>query len=151
MQTITIANEILLEEVSQLLRKGNHVTIRTKGNSMLPFIRGGKDRVTLVPAEELRKGDIVLAKIAPGHFVLHRIRRLEGNTVILMGDGNLRGTERCDRASIAGKVEKIIRPDGRTTDCGSRTEQRKARLWETLMPVRRILLAAYRRIYLIKA
>ena len=40
MNTITIANEILLEEVRRLLMKGNNVTIRAKGNSMLPFITG---------------------------------------------------------------------------------------------------------------
>ena len=66
MNTITIANEILLEEVRRLLMKGNNVTIRAKGNSMLPFITGGKDRVTLAPAKELRTGDIVVAGTSVG-------------------------------------------------------------------------------------
>ena len=105
MNTITIANEILLEEVRRLLMKGNNVTIRAKGNSMLPFITGGKDRVTLAPSKELRTGDIVLAEITPGHYVLHRIVSLDGDSVTLMGDGNLESAAP-RKTRPAGRMEK---------------------------------------------
>ena len=144
MNTITIANEILLEEVRRLLMKGNNVTIRAKGNSMLPFITGGKDRVTLAPAKELRTGDIVLAEITPGHYVLHRIVSLDGDSVTLMGDGNLYATERCKKVQIAGKVMTIVR-NGRSVSCRSLKERSLSGLWRGLLPVRRYLLYFLRR------
>lgn len=146
MNTRIIANDILLGEISRLLAEGKTVTMRTKGNSMLPFITGGKDRVTLVPPEELKIGDIVLAETGPGHYVLHRLIRTENDTVILMGDGNLRGTEQCPKTAVSGKVVRIIRENGKQVDCTTRTELRKWRAWMALRPLRRILLAVYRRL-----
>lgn len=146
MNTITIANEILLEEVRRLLMKGSNVTIRAKGNSMLPFITGGKDRVTLAPAKELRTGDIVLAEITPGHYVLHRIVSLDGDSVTLMGDGNLRGMEHCTRKDITGTAVRVHKASGKTIDCTSAAARKRARIWKALLPVRRVLLAVWKRV-----
>ena len=43
----TLPNEVLLEDAGALLAEGREVCITPKGNSMLPFIRDGKDSVTL--------------------------------------------------------------------------------------------------------
>lgn len=59
MRTTTVSNEVLLPEVAKLLDEGRKVTIKAKGNSMLPFMVG------------------------------HRIIKIDGEKVILMGDGNL--------------------------------------------------------------
>jgi phage repressor protein C with HTH and peptisase S24 domain len=46
------------------------------GSSMEPFLKGGRDRVTLVPpgARPVRRGDVVLFQRDCGAFVLHRVR-----------------------------------------------------------------------------
>ena len=139
MRTTTVPNEVLLPEVAKLLDEGRKVTIKAKGNSMLPFIIGGRDKVVLQKNEEYGKGDAVLAEIAPETFVLHRIIKIDGEKVILMGDGNLIGTEQCSIENICGQVVAIVR-NGR---------QRKVKyrhIWQTLLPIRRYLLAIYRRI-----
>ena len=41
MNKMVVPNEILLEEAADLLARGIEVILMTKGNSMLPFIRGG--------------------------------------------------------------------------------------------------------------
>lgn len=146
MDTKTIANEILLGEVARLLAEGRSVTLRAKGNSMNPFIEGGKDLVKLVPADGIKAGDIALAETSAGRYVLHRVVKAEGDSVTLMGDGNLRGTERCRRADIRGKAALIVKPDGRAVDCTSRAELRKAAAWRRLLPLRRALLAVWRRL-----
>lgn len=87
---IIVPNVILLSEVERMLKEGKQVTLRAKGNSMLPFIRNGRDSVMLTGKFQLQKGDIVLAKTNQGTFVLHRIIRLNEQTITLMGDGNLR-------------------------------------------------------------
>lgn len=145
MQRITVPNEQLLPEVERMLAHGTTVTLRVKGNSMQPFIVGSRDSVVLIPATHLRKGDIVLARLADNRYVLHRILRFQEEEVTLLGDGNLLATEHCLASDISGKVIKIIR-NGKYVDADSPAEKRKAALWETALPVRRYLLAIYRRI-----
>jgi len=135
----TLPNDILLGEVSAALQEGRDVVITPTGNSMRPFIRGGVDRVALRKRETLAVGDIVLAFL-DGRYVLHRIVALDGDAVTLMGDGNLRGKERGHAGDIVGTVTEIIRPDGRRRAPG------KGRLWRALLPVRRYLLAIYKRL-----
>lgn len=147
MQRLNIPNEILLPEIEKLLASGTCVTLRTKGNSMLPFIVGDRDCVTLEPADNLRLKDIVLAHLPNGHFVLHRIIHIKGEYITLMGDGNLSGKEYCLAKDICGKV-RTIRKKGKNIDPNTKAERLKAAVWLKILPVRRHLLAIYRRIYL---
>lgn len=133
-----LPNDILLGEVAAVLREGREAIITPLGNSMLPFIRGGRDRVVLRKEPDIAEGDIVLVH-AGGRYILHRILAVKGDAVTLMGDGNLRGTEHCTRAEVLGTVSEILLPDGRVRKPG------RARLWLALRPIRRYLLAIYKR------
>lgn len=147
MQKLIVSNNLLFDEVCRLLEQDKQVSILAKGNSMLPFIRGGRDSVLLEKAPpELSVGDIVLFK-TDGRYILHRVWRIDGENITLMGDGNLCGQEHCLRKDVVGKAVRILPPDGRPLDCNTACERRKARLWRMLRPVRRYLLACYRRIY----
>ena len=136
----TLPNEFLLGEVAAVLRDGREAVIIPTGNSMLPFIRGGVDRVVLHREPDVAVGDIVLVRIGE-HYILHRVIAREGDALTLMGDGNLAGTERCSAADVLGAVSEIIRPSGRRRVPG------RARLWRFLKPVRRYLLGIYRRLF----
>ena len=141
----TVPNEILLGEVAAVLQEGREAVIIPTGNSMLPFIRGGVDRVALRKMPSLAVGDILLAKIGD-NYILHRLIARNGDALTLMGDGNLRGTEHCTPADVIGTVAAVIRPDGR-----ERTPSR-GRLWRllrplrSLRPLRRVILAFCRRL-----
>lgn len=139
MNKVTIPNSVLFEEVAAVLQEGREAVITPTGNSMRPFIRGGVDRVVLGLRDTLAVGDIVLARF-DGRYILHRILALDGEAVTLMGDGNLRGRERVRTADVIGTVTAIIKPDGQRRTPG------KGRLWRVLLPVRRYLLAIYRRL-----
>ena len=145
MQRIVLANDVLLPEVIRLLDEGESVGLRVKGYSMLPFIVGERDSVVLGKVEALKVGDIVLAHLADGRYVLHRILSLADERVTLMGDGNLYGTEECRKQDIAGIAVKILR-NGKYIDPASPGERCKAKLWKILKPCRRYLLGIYRRI-----
>ena len=137
-----IANEILLAEVGRLLSEGKDVVLMTKGFSMNPFIRGGRDSVLLrrMSPESIAAGDIVLAEVVKDRYVLHRVVRVDGGRLTLMGDGNIVGQEHCGKENVLGTVLSIVRPSGRQVKPG------KARLWRSFGPfVRRVLLALYRR------
>lgn len=145
--SVTMPNDILLGEVRNLIREGRSVIIMTKGLSMLPFIVGKKDSVLLEGTEEVKPGDIALAEISEGKYVLHRVIAVDGGTVTLRGDGNLRGVERCPFAGIVGVVKEIRHADGSSTNPGSASQMRRWRRWQRLpYIVRRYWLAFYRRL-----
>lgn len=142
-ETVQISNSQFFEEVARMLSEGATVTIPTLGSSMLPFIKGGRDKVALRSPQGIRRGDIVLARLEGNRYVLHRIYRLSEDRVTLMGDGNLQAVENCASCCVIGVAVKIIR-GGREVDCRSRKERLKAAIWRRLLPLRRYLLAGIR-------
>lgn len=144
-EQMTLPNEILLSQVSQLLSEGHAVTIQAKGRSMFPFITGGRDSVILQKADNIQIGDIVLASLTDRGYILHRIFDITEKGITLMGDGNAYQKEECRLEDIAGKVVKIIR-NARYVDCSSSSEQYKVRIWRMLLPIRKYILGIYYRI-----
>lgn len=145
MQTKTVPNAELIPAIGKLIEEGQEVIFKPKGVSMLPFIRGGRDSVLLRKADGLKVGDIALAEISEGRYVLHRIEKIEGEVIVLMGDGNLVGRERCRKEDVMAIAVKIIK-ENKEIDCQSPRHMRMAEIWKRLLPVRRYLLAIYRRI-----
>lgn len=139
MESKVIPNDVLFETAGGFIAEGKSVLFIPEGRSMLPFIRGGRDSVVLTrPSAPLEVGDIVLAR-AGGRYVVHRIRAVEGDEVTLMGDGNLRGKEKCTTGDVIGIVTEIVKPGGRRVKPG------KGFLWRKLLPARRLLLAVLKR------
>lgn len=132
-------NEVFFAEIGRMLQHGESVTLRPKGNSMLPFIVEGRDHIVLQKAGNVEVGSVVLARLPGNRYVLHRVYKMEGEHIVLMGDGNLHATEYCCREDVAGVVVKIIR-DGRVIDITSSSQLFMAALWRKLLPVRRYLL-----------
>ncbi|MBO4454864.1 MAG: S24/S26 family peptidase [Bacteroidales bacterium] len=144
---IIVPNAIMLGQVSEFLSEGRSVVINTKGQSMSPFIRGERDSVELVKQPSVEVGDIVLAQLAPGHYVLHRVNAISGNRVRLKGDGNLDSTEACTLQDICGTAVAILHRGKRRIDCTTRCRKRCYRRWVAAPRiVRRIVLGFYRRI-----
>ena len=137
------SNEIYFSEVERILSEGQSVQIPAKGKSMFPFIHDRKDLLIVGHAENLETGDIVLAHLPNGIFVLHRIIQFSSQHIILMGDGNIQAKEYCQRSQIIGKVYFILR-NGRKIDCNSPAEKRKAFFWQKLLPIRRYLLFLFK-------
>lgn len=142
MEKLIMPNHLLLPEIAEMIAEGMTVTLKGKGNSMRPFIVGGRDSVVLSRACSLRLGDIVLAKTTDKRYVLHRIIQISGDDLTLMGDGNLKETEQTTTADVLAKVVKIIRKDC-SVDADSLSERRKAAIWKALLPIRRWLIAIY--------
>ncbi len=131
-----IENSVLIGETLLILEESMSVTLTAVGDSMRPFIAGGRDKVVLTKAArpnsesapsdecgcsslpegshpvEIRKGDIVLAELQDGSYVLHRIYSLDEETgfVTLMGDGNLRAREVCSADDVKAVVTAVIKP-----------------------------------------
>ncbi len=143
---LTLENERLFPFVVSLLREGHTVTLRLKGNSMRPFLEDQRDDALLRRATEVVVGEPVLAELSPGHFVLHRVVKVVGDEVTLLGDGNLT-EEHCKRKDIRAQVVGFYRKGSTTlTPISGRKWRYYSYLWTRLRPIRRYLLAVYRRI-----
>ncbi|MBR5034790.1 MAG: S24/S26 family peptidase [Bacteroidales bacterium] len=135
MENRTLPNEILLEEVGALLNEGREVSFTPKGTSMLPFIRGGRDSVTLKKLDKVEVGDIVLVRLPDQRYVLHRVIVNNSGDLVIMGDGNIVGTESCTEKDVMGTAVLI-----------NSRKPSKGCLWRWLKPIRRYLLGIYRRL-----
>ena len=133
MEKRIIPNEILLNSASELLAEGRDVEIMVKGYSMRPYLESEQDSVLLRKRDTVEVGDVVLAEIAPGHYVLHRVWSIEGDKVTLMGDGNCVGKERCLTRNVKGTVELFLKADGRKVKPG------KGKVWRAFLPVRKYI------------
>ncbi len=138
-------NEII-EEAIRLAREGVNVTLPVNGNSMLPFIIGGKESVILRAPGLIDVGDVVLAWVDGNRYVVHRIIRIDGDRVTLMGDGNVAVTEHCLLNDIKARVTHVVDAKDRTHYLYNRWRKSAAKVWYWLRPIRRYLLAIYRRL-----
>lgn len=144
--TVELPNEIFLGEVKRLIADGHDATLRVRGISMRPFLEDRRDKIVLTcPTRTPQVGDAVLAEIAPGKYVYHRIIRIEGDKVTLKGDGNVRGTEQCHISHIVGATKHLIRKDKTYSPDGRRWRYYSA-LWPKWPFARRVLLAIHRRL-----
>lgn len=141
-----ISDDVILSEAIRLVNEGVAVTFPVNGRSMLPFVVGGRDSVILEKPGQLKVGDIALAKTEEGHFVIHRITSIDGENVILMGDGNLVGREHSRKGDIFAKVRFVIKPNGNRHALDSLFFRLAAQIWYILRPIRRYLLWIYRKV-----
>ena len=138
-------NEII-EEAIRLVKDGVSVTLPVNGNSMLPFIIGGKESVILHAPGLIDVGDVVLAWVDGRRYVVHRVVSIDGERVTLMGDGNLAGREHCLLNDIKARVTHVVDDKERRHYLYNRWRKRAAKMWYWLRPIRRYLLAIYKRL-----
>ena len=147
----TMEGDVLTKETIALVEEGRRVVLPVKGKSMYPFIIGGKESVELVkPQAPLKADDVVLAWANGTHYVVHRIIGIDGEEVTLMGDGLCKVVEHCKISDVSALVEYVVAPNGKRRYLYTKTRLRFAHLWRRLLPVRRWLLAIYRRTLLKK-
>lgn len=141
-----MADNKIIEEAIRLVKEGVSVTLPVSGHSMLPFIIGDKECVILHQPGLIDVGDVVLAWADGSRYVVHRIVRIDGDRVTLMGDGNLVGTEHCMLNDIKALVTHVVDDKERTHYIYNRWRKSAAKIWYWLRPIRRYLLAIYRRV-----
>ena len=146
--THTISDNEIIQNAIALVNEGLRVTFPVKGYSMLPFIVGSKESVDLVKPEHLEVGHVVLAWVEGCRYVVHRIIRIEDEQVTLMGDGNIAGVEHCTLSDVAALAINVVTPQGKHHPLYAPWRIKASRLWWRLLPIRRWILAFYRRTWL---
>ena len=143
-----ISNALFFEGVEQLLREGQEAEFILRGHSMRPLLRDNRDRVIIAPIgnEEPTVGEVYLFRYQ-GRHLLHRLHRIEGDTLVMRGDGNYRLEERCKATDLVASLVRVRRPSGKVIDCASTSWRRKSTIWCALPAmVRRVILGVLRRV-----
>ena len=147
---LQVDNKIFFAEVENLLAEGESVTVRVRGCSMMPHLRDGKHSVVVRRwrAEDIKLGAVMFFEYR-GQWIMHRLRRLEGDRRIFAGDGNYKLEEVVGRDALRGVVTDIILPSGKKLSCESFLWRFKSGVWLMLPAiVRRYMLAIIRRLKL---
>lgn len=124
----------------ELLAQGECVSLTVTGESMVPFLRHGRDQIRLeavtAPPE---RGDMVLYQRRSGQYVMHRImRRLPDGSYALIGDGQQQVEQPIAPQQIFALVTQVCRK-GRWIDQSSLRWRFFAGPWLTLLPLRPVL------------
>lgn len=129
----------MLEALCQCLADGKTVTFKVNGRSMRPMLEHQRDTVHLKAADTYRKGDVVMVRMPGGIYVLHRVERVSEGRVTLRGDGNVGITETCLMSDIKARLVAFDRK-GKRWDTASAKWRAYSVLWQSLRPVRRLIL-----------
>ena len=82
-----VATKAYIDMLLSVMDEGRSVSLVIAGGSMTPFLADGRDRVVLEkPGRRPAVGDIVLFRRPDGDYVLHRIRKIEGENYYMVGD-----------------------------------------------------------------
>lgn len=143
LKSIEVSNTGFINTIRPLLGGGHTVRFRVRGTSMRPVLEDERDQVVLAYAEKIVAGDLVLALVSPGRYVLHRVIHKDMERLTLMGDGNLKTTEQCLNADVVGKVVLLVRK-GRCIRTDGLPFRFYSAIWIRLSPLRRYLLGFYK-------
>lgn len=120
----------LIGLLQTVLDAGGVFPLVVTGNSMVPTVRSGRDKVFLASPERRKPqvGELVFAWCDKEKYVLHRIiRRLDAERFLLCGDANME-TEIIRKKDIVAVAESFCRK-GRTVGCDSPAYRCYVWLW----------------------
>ena len=132
---------------SRMLDETGHIVYTTRGVSMRPLIRQGKDVVIIQKYKEPpQKYDAVLFQRQNGQYVLHRILRVYEDRYWIIGDNCITG-EMVNRDQSIGKMTSLKR-NNRLIKENDRAYRFYSRFWYWIFPLRycvkRVKMAVYR-------
>lgn len=147
MQTKTriLPPEVLLEEYRKLLEDPHidSLPLVITGNSMSPFLIGGRDTVHLSRlTRPLRRGDAVLYRRKSGKYVFHRVYRVSQEGITMLGDAQTVPEPGIQPDQIMAIMTAAERK-GKPISPGSFWWEFFEQVWIRIVPIRRIACAVY--------
>ena len=132
------------ELIREVLASGGEFRLYPHGTSMLPLLRQGIDSVALRSLDRPpQKFDILFYKRQDGSFILHRVKEVTKEGIVLWGDNHTMLEYGITEENIIGYAARIFRGD-KELDCQGFGYRMYLWLWQ-FKAVRRILLPiAYR-------
>lgn len=122
------------------IEKSGKIIYTNVGDSMMPFIKQGRDVLVISRAEgKLKRYDVPLYKRDSGQYVLHRILKVRENDYVICGDNRCSREYGITDRHIIGVLTGIIR-DGREIPVTDRKYRIYVHLWCDFFPVRAFII-----------
>lgn len=147
---LQLNNDIFFAQVERMLSQGEQVTFKVRGFSMMPWLRDGRHSVVITRHSEsdIRVGNILFF-LYQDKWIMHRLRRIEGDRLCFAGDGNYKQKEWVGRDAVRGVVKAIVTPDEKLLYCEDFSWRFRSKVWLVLPAIiRRYILAVIRRLKL---
>lgn len=110
--------ESLLPTMEEIFQKGGCFRLYPRGVSMRPLLRQGIDSVLLARDGVPKVGDIVLCRRKSGSFILHRVHKIEGESLYLTADSYPyeKPEGPLPLSSVTARVSAVYRGEERLSD-----------------------------------
>lgn len=97
--------------LKELLAQGRQVPLIITGNSMSPFLVHERDEILISPPDRAwKKGDMAFFQRRDGHYVMHRIVKVnEKGECFFVGDGQRMIEGPIEQEQIFGKIVSVKR------------------------------------------
>ena len=127
------------ELIREVLASGGEFRLYPHGTSMLPLLRQGIDSVALRSLDRApRKFDILFYQRADGSYILHRVKEVTNEGIVLWGDNHTMLEYGITEKNIIGYAARIFRGD-KELDCQSLGYRAYLWLWQ-FKAIRRVFL-----------
>ena len=122
------------------IEKSGKIIYTNVGDSMMPFIKQGRDVFVISRAEgRLKRYDVPLYKRDSGQYVLHRILKVRENDYVICGDNRWNKEYGITDHHIIGVLTGVIR-NGKTISVNNKNYRLYVHLWCDFFHVRALIL-----------
>lgn len=136
----------LIGHILELLQQTEPVPLVITGNSMSPFLVHGRDTVYLSNVKRpLKRGDMVLYKRTSGRYVLHRIYKIEGDNLCMVGDAQTQLEHGIMPQQVLAIVTAVKRK-GKMNKSGSFWWEFFEKIWIRMIKARPYIIKIYSKI-----
>ncbi len=147
MEKFICSQELLEGIIEETVNSGGSMPLVVTGNSMRPFMRDGKHTVWLAACKEsdFKRGKILLFRRENGRFVLHRVRKVKPDGVLVMNGDAQSWCEEIKKEQVVAVVTQI-EIKGKKQSCNSLIYKMIIEVWQLLKPVRPYIFSVNRKI-----
>ena len=116
---IALSSAELIPIIKETLFSSLPFVLSVTGNSMRPTLRNSGDKVELLSKKQraVKKGEIVFFERENGGCILHRVLKINGDTLLVNGDAQP-WTETVKMSQVIGVVNRLCRK-GKWISCDS--------------------------------
>lgn len=113
----SIDMRVLINDMKEKINNNTSVVISGEGQSMLPFITQN-DKLTLEKGNEktVKTGYVYLYRRSNGSYAIHRIYKVKGDYVWMLGDAQLFIEKDVHKSALVAVVTQVQKPE-KTIDC----------------------------------
>lgn len=137
MEKLICTSAEFIKIIEDTVKNGGNMPLVVTGNSMKPFMVDGRDTVWLENCKDsdYKRGKILLFRREDGKIVLHRVRKVLPDGILVMNGDAQYWCEEIKKEQVLAVVT-YIEKNGKKMSCNSLKYKIKIEVWQLLKPLR---------------